>query len=150
MAQAITPRTAVDAYAGNGAYAVPLAAAGVHVTAIELDGEAVQAATRAFAAVKAPHARAVQGRVEVALPGALPVDLVIVNPPRAGVAESVTQQLAARKPRRLIYVSCDPATLARDLARLGDGWRLHDVRAFDMFPQTAHVETVCTLDREDE
>jgi len=49
---------------------------------------------------------------------------------------------------RVVYVSCDPATLARDIARLGAGWRVTAVEAFDMFPQTSHVETVCTIDRD--
>lgn len=149
MVRAAAPARVVDAYAGAGAYAVPLAADGLAVTAIELDPDASEATAAAFRAARAPGARALHGRVEAMLPSALPADVVIVNPPRAGVAEAVAEQLAAARPRRLVYVSCDPATLARDLARLGGGWRVADVRAFDMFPQTAHVETVCTLDRED-
>jgi 23S rRNA (uracil1939-C5)-methyltransferase len=149
VVQELAPARVVDAYAGAGAYAVPLAASGLDVTAIELDADASAATAAAFRSVQAPRARAVHGRVEALLPSALPADVVIVNPPRAGVAEGVARQLEATPPRRLVYVSCDPATLARDLGRLGAGWRLHDVRAFDMFPQTAHVETVCTLDRED-
>ena len=145
----VAPARVVDAYAGAGAYAVPLAAAGIDVTAIELDADAHAATSHALRAAKAPRARAMHGRVEALLPSALPADVVIVNPPRAGIADAVARLLDVDRPRRLVYVSCDPATLARDLTRLGEGWRLHDVRAFDMFPQTAHVETVCTLDREE-
>jgi 23S rRNA (uracil1939-C5)-methyltransferase len=73
--------------------------------------------------------------------------LVLTNPPRGGMAPTVVDAIAARAPARLVYVSCDPATLARDLVRLGDGWRLAHVRAFDLFPQTAHVETVAVMER---
>ncbi|MBU6366821.1 MAG: hypothetical protein KJT01_11480, partial [Gemmatimonadetes bacterium] len=88
--------------------------------------------------------------VEAALPGALPADVVVVNPPRRGVAPAVCEMLdqaAARGTRALVYVSCDPATLARDLRRL-PRWRIADVTCFDLFPQTAHVETVCVLQPE--
>ena len=78
------------------------------------------------------------------LPGWLPADAVLVNPPRAGVHERVAAALAATPPAHLVYVSCNPATLARDVARL-PGFRVAAVTAFDMFPQTAHVETVCEL-----
>jgi 23S rRNA (uracil1939-C5)-methyltransferase len=59
----------------------------------------------------------------------------------------VTDGLLARAPQRIVYVSCDPATLARDIARLGRRWHVEGVRAFDSFPQTAHVETVAALAR---
>ncbi|HJR36642.1 MAG TPA: 23S rRNA (uracil(1939)-C(5))-methyltransferase RlmD, partial [Gemmatimonadales bacterium] len=73
-------------------------------------------------------------------------DLVITNPPRAGMDERVTAALRAAAPTRIVYISCDPATLARDLTRL-PGFRLSSTLAFDLFPQTAHVETVAVLDR---
>jgi 23S rRNA (uracil1939-C5)-methyltransferase len=60
---------------------------------------------------------------------------------------AVSAAIAARRPRRVVYISCDPATLARDLVRLGPGFRLREARAFDLFPQTAHVETVAVLDQ---
>ena len=73
-------------------------------------------------------------------------DLVITNPPRTGMDERVTAALATAAPSRIVYISCDPATLARDLGRL-QGFRLSSALAFDLFPQTAHVETVAVLDR---
>jgi 23S rRNA (uracil1939-C5)-methyltransferase len=80
------------------------------------------------------------------LAGALPADVVVLNPPRAGVDAAVTAVLeaGAAETRAVIYVSCDPATLARDLARM-PRWRIASLVCFDMFPQTAHVETVCEL-----
>jgi 23S rRNA (uracil1939-C5)-methyltransferase len=137
-----SPHTAVDAYAGAGEIAIALSDAGVSVTAIELDADASE-----YSASKLRHpSSGVRGRVEDILPDALPADLVILNPPRAGVDARVTETLEANAGGigRLIYVSCNPATLARDLSRL-PSYAIESVRAFDMFPQTAHVETVCEL-----
>ena len=88
----------------------------------------------------------IRARVEEALPKALPADAVVLNPPRAGVDSQVTETLenAAEKPGVIAYVSCNPATLARDISRL-PGYRIKSLVPFDMFPQTAHVETVCEL-----
>jgi 23S rRNA (uracil1939-C5)-methyltransferase len=146
LAMAKAPRTAVDAYSGTGAYASRLAASGVRVTAIERDPAAAAFASRTLP----PPSLSVAASVERALPDALPADLVIVNPPRGGLHARVAEFLAAggERPSHLIYVSCNPATLARDVARLA-GWQVDSVRAFDMFPQTAHVEVVCELVREE-
>ncbi|HEV7389755.1 MAG TPA: hypothetical protein VGN73_14175, partial [Gemmatimonadaceae bacterium] len=141
-ARSYQPRTIIDAYAGAGHTAVALSEAGAKVTAIELDTDASEySATRL-----GEPSRAIRARVEDALPGVLPADLVILNPPRAGVDERVTTTLEKETGhvRSLIYVSCNPATLARDVARL-PSYEIRSVRAFDMFPQTAHVETVCEL-----
>jgi 23S rRNA (uracil1939-C5)-methyltransferase len=136
------PATVIDAYAGSGDTAVPLAAAGVRVTAIELDRDG---ATRGAARLRPPSTM-IQARVEDVLPALLPADVVILNPPRGGVDNAVTATLAEAplRPHGIIYVSCNPSTLARDIARL-PGYRIASVIAFDMFPQTAHVETVCEL-----
>jgi 23S rRNA (uracil1939-C5)-methyltransferase len=136
------PTTAVDAYAGSGAIARALHDGGVRVTAIEVDAEA---SAYGAAGLSAPS-RAVTARVEDALPSALPADLVVLNPPRSGVDEAVTRTLgdAAPATTAILYVSCNAATLARDIARLPQ-YRVSWLRAFDMFPQTAHVETVCEL-----
>ena len=91
--------------------------------------------------------RVVAHRVEHCLAGLLPADLVIANPPRAGLDGAVTGLLAERPPERLVYVSCDPATLARDLKRLGAEPARLSLSCFDMFPQTSHVETVAVLVR---
>jgi len=141
-ARSYQPRTVIDAYAGAGHTAVALSEAGIKVTAIELDADASEwSATR----LRDPS-RAIRARVEDALPGVLPADLVILNPPRAGVDERVTTTLEkeAGHVNSVIYVSCNPATLARDIARM-PSYQIRSVRAFDMFPQTAHVETVCEL-----
>ena len=140
--RAHAPAHVVDAYAGTGATAVPLAEDARRVTAIELDRAAVESLRERLTA----PSTVIGGKVEDHLERALPADVVLLNPPRTGVDERVTTTLEARRDtlRALFYVSCDPATLARDLKRL-PGYRLVDVRGYDMFPQTAHVETLCEL-----
>lgn len=142
------PRTAVDAYAGAGDAAAALASQGVRVTAIESDREAAAVcAERLGAPGMSAGSRSIAGKVEDALPDALPADVAIVNPPRSGLHERACAHLEASATRAVVYVSCNPATLSRDLTRL-PSYRVAGVRAFDMFPQTAHVETVCELVRE--
>ncbi len=146
LAMSRRPSSAVDAYAGLGHTARELAAQGVRVTAIELDRDAV-----AWSAERLPSgSRALLGRVESRLEEALPADVVILNPPRAGLDRRVTEILDAVRPApaTVVYVSCDPATLARDVGRL-PRYRIASLESFDMFPQTAHVETVCELVPED-
>jgi len=141
VAMAHAPVTLIDAYAGAGATAIALAEHGVRVTAIELD----PAAARWVAAHLPSGSTSLVARVEDALDEALPADVVIVNPPRAGVDERVASSLqAATAPRAIVYVSCNPATLARDVLRM-PRYRVASLTSFDMFPQTAHVETVCEL-----
>ncbi|MDB4916168.1 MAG: (Uracil-5)-methyltransferase [Gemmatimonadetes bacterium] len=141
-ARAYSPVRVVDAYAGAGGTAMPLATRGTTVIAIEYDAEAV---ARFESRLRAPS-RAIVGKVEDHILQALPADVVLLNPPRTGVDTRVTGALqnVSSPPRAIIYVSCDPATLARDLSRM-PRYRVASVRAFDMFPQTAHVETVCEL-----
>jgi 23S rRNA (uracil1939-C5)-methyltransferase len=136
------PRTVVDAYSGTGELAAALSRAGIRVTAIELDS----AAAARCGDLLTGESRSIAARVEDALPSALPADVVVLNPPRRGVDERVTTELQERaaETRAIVYVSCNPATLARDLARL-PRWRIASLVSFDMFPQTAHVESVCEL-----
>lgn len=132
---------AVDAYCGVGAYGRILAERGWTVTGIERDPAACEEAVRG-----APEGfEVVQGAVESRLASALPADLVIVNPPRTGLDGDVVETLAASGAARIVYVSCDPATLARDVAGLSERYEVDSVRCFDLFPQTAHVETVLVL-----
>ncbi len=139
----------LDLYAGAGEVGLELAARGAEVVTVELDHRAVRW-TEARAAERGLRVRAVAGKVEDAIAGLLPADVAVLNPPRTGLEAAVTAALRAAAPRRLVYVSCDPATLARDLGRLGaTADRLTGVRAYDMFPQTSHVETLVVLDAEE-
>jgi 23S rRNA (uracil1939-C5)-methyltransferase len=140
--RAHAPDHVIDGYAGLGDGSVAMVNVGMRVTAIELDRDAADWAAQRIA----PPSRVIAQRVEDALPRALPADVVVLNPPRTGVDRRVCEaiQAAPRKPRAVVYVSCDPATLARDVSRLA-GWHIASLVCFDMFPQTAHVETVCEL-----
>ncbi|MGH7507159.1 MAG: class I SAM-dependent RNA methyltransferase [Longimicrobiales bacterium] len=131
----------IDAYCGVGLLAHRLARSGSRVTGIELDARAVEEAARNAP----PGARFLAGTVETRIAESLPADVVVLNPPRAGVHADVCAALLRRPPGRIVYVSCDPATLARDVARLAGRFTLRNVRCFDLFPQTAHIETVAEL-----
>ena len=137
---------ALDLYAGVGLFAAVLAKAFDKVTAVESAPSSCSDLQR-----NAPkNVSPVQDRTELFLkssPG-LKADLVVVDPPRAGLGEATTRALAEVRAPRITYVSCNPATLARDLAVLaGAGWRLEEVNLVDLFPQTYHIESVVQLVR---
>ncbi len=140
--------TGWDLYAGVGETTALLAAAGAQVESVEVDARAVREAAQR-GAEDGVHRHV--GRAESVVAGLPRPGFVVTNPPRTGMDERVTAAIAAAGPRRIAYISCDPATLARDLARLVKGWsgdaplRLLALRAFDLFPQTAHVETVAVM-----
>lgn len=130
-----------DLYAGIGETTSALALAGASVESVESDPRAV-----AEAEARGPAAARHVGTVERLVSRLRRPALVITNPPRTGMAEPVVAELERVLPGRIVYISCDPATLARDLTRM-PGFRLARVVAFDLFPQTAHVETVAVLER---
>lgn len=140
----------VDLYAGVGLFSIALAARGhLEITAVEGDhasGEDLRANARPFG----PAVRARVMRVEdyLAEPHGVPAAM-IVDPPRTGLSKLALQGIVRHAPRRLIYVSCDPPTLARDARGLIDaGYRLESLRAFDFFPITPHIETLAVFGRE--
>jgi len=133
----------VDAYCGMGEWGRHIARNGGVATGIEVDPLAVEAAR-----ADAPEGFDVLlGTVEERLDEALPADMLVLNPPRGGLADTLPDRIAGSGAERIVYVSCDPATLARDLGRIGDGYHVASVQAFDLFPQTAHVEVLTVLDR---
>lgn len=134
---------ALDLYCGAGNFALPLARRGVIVHGVEQSGIAVDAA-RANAARLGLDATFTTGDVDAALGTlvAAPVDLVVLDPPRAGAAGPL-HRIAEMRASRIVYVSCDPATLARDARSLASlGYRLARAQPVDVFPQTYHIETV--------
>jgi 23S rRNA (uracil1939-C5)-methyltransferase len=146
----VTGKHVWDLYSGIGETTQALVAAGATVESVELDRRAVSVAeARGSRDGVTRHA----GRVEDVLPRLRPPGAILVNPPRAGLGEDVTAWFTTLfsssqppAPSPLVYVSCDPATLARDIARLRTVCRVRDLRSFDLFPQTAHVETVARLE----
>jgi 23S rRNA (uracil1939-C5)-methyltransferase len=132
---------AVDAYCGAGLYGRGLAERGWMVRGVERDRTACEEATR-----NAPSGfTVVQGAVESQLAAVLPADLLIVNPPRSGLDADVLRVVKEGSAPRVVYVSCDPATLARDVAGISPTYAVESLKCFDLFPQTAHVETVMVL-----
>ncbi|MEO8294919.1 MAG: TRAM domain-containing protein [Gemmatimonadota bacterium] len=143
-----------DLYSGIGESTERLVRAGARVESVESDPRAVRLAeNRLRALLKTPHGPLPNGlscrlgKVEEIASRLGAPDLILTNPPRGGMEAKAIQAITERSPERLVYISCDPATLARDIARLASTHRASHVQAFDLFPQTAHVESVAVLDR---
>jgi 23S rRNA (uracil1939-C5)-methyltransferase len=145
-----TPDASIlDAYCGVGLFTLPLAGQSGLVVAVELDPGATEDLILNLGEVE--NVEVIEGPVEAVLPDLVkdePLHGVIVDPPRQGLDLAVIDALVADGPACLLYVSCDPATLARDVKRLTrGGYNLADVQPLDMFPQTYHVETAALLIR---
>jgi 23S rRNA (uracil1939-C5)-methyltransferase len=139
-------QTALDLYAGVGLFSLALAKRFASVTAVESGARA--AADLRFNAERAGVALGVQKTDAEVWTEQLDTapDFVLLDPPRAGIGKRMVGRLAQLKPPRLAIVSCDPATLARDLAGLtGSGYRIERLTLVDLFPQTYHLETVAHL-----
>lgn len=144
--------TVWDLFGGVGLFAGPAAlAAGEHGSVVCVEGDARAAALAARNLADLPQARAEQGDClrwvrEQARAGQRP-DLVVLDPPRAGAGLELMRALTSCVTRRIVYVSCEPSTLARDLrAAENAGWRITDLRAFALFPHTHHIESVAVLE----
>ena len=146
--------TALDLYCGVGLFTLPLARRFRQVVGVEGNPSAA-----AYARRNLLNAELLNAQVECAGVGDwlkenaqrhAPVDLVLLDPPRAGLEEGAARGILALRPQHITYVSCDPATLARDLREIvAGGYTLRSLAAFDMFPQTHHVETVALLSKDD-
>ena len=158
MIEAVSPdvqgcRRLVDAYCGGGLWGLALAAHAQEVIGLDGDPHAVAAAQANASANRIPHARFIQGDVEETLAAVLdggdPTgNLLLLDPPRKGLAEPLRRLLVSAPLQRIVYVSCNPATLARDLADLcTGGYELTGLQPVDMFPQTRHVESIAFLSR---
>jgi 23S rRNA (uracil1939-C5)-methyltransferase len=156
--EAIPPdREMLDLYAGVGLFSLSLAACGRSaITAVERDSSSGKDLKRNAEPFRG-SVRVVIGRVEDhvarvdrgARRSAGRAGTIVVDPPRTGISKEAMAAIAGHGARRVVYVSCDPPTMARDARRLGDaGYQLASLRGFDLFPNTPHVETVGIFDRE--
>ena len=145
-------RFLIDTYCGVGFFAIELADLVEQFTGVEIDQMAIKAARENAQRRGITNGEFLTARTEDKLSELLnrfarPHTTVILDPPRVGCAPAAMDQLRAERPAQIIYVSCHPATLARDLKRLCEGglYRLEQVVPHDMFPQTQHVECVADL-----
>jgi len=137
----VRSQTVWDLYGGIGDTAALLVERGATVVSVDADEKAVS-----WGRARLPAARFIAAKAEDVLPSLPPPHAVVLNPPRAGLHWDVSLRLTSEPVPKLVYISCDPATLARDLQRLNVNYVVREVRAFDLFPQTAHVETVAVLE----
>jgi 23S rRNA (uracil1939-C5)-methyltransferase len=145
--------TAIDLSCGAGLFTLPLAQRFKRVLGVEASAAAIGYARRNLEDANLENATFETARVGDWLAenseSLAPVDFVLLDPPRAGAEDGAVDGILTLKPQQISYVSCDPATLARDLRALtAGGYRLDSLSAFDMFPQTHHVETVSHLKAE--
>jgi len=142
-----------DLYSGIGTIALTLAQRAGELWGIELVEEAVADAIAAADRNEITKARFFAGDTRLALSELVQragrPDVIIVDPPRAGLSKKVVHRIIEASPRRIVYVSCNPTTLAPNAAELAEaGWALRRVRPVDMFPQTHHIECVALFERE--
>jgi tRNA/tmRNA/rRNA uracil-C5-methylase (TrmA/RlmC/RlmD family) len=139
-----------DLFSGVGLFAVPMASVvgpSGHVTAVESSPYAVRDARQNGDGLRHLKVREWSVTPRAINDAVAPGDVVVLDPPRGGLAKGVAAAMLRRAPRRVVYVSCDAATLARDLKLLmAGGFDLSDLRVFDLFPMTEHVELVAVLD----
>jgi 23S rRNA (uracil1939-C5)-methyltransferase len=137
----------VDLYCGTGTISIYLADAARRIDGIEIAESAVADARRNCALNGIDNCRFLCGDARGRLPELKTPDVMVVDPPRDGMHKDVVSQVLAMGPRRIVYVSCNPATLARDVAVLKSDYRVAEVQPVDMFPHTWHIESVARLER---
>ncbi|PAD90988.1 23S rRNA (uracil(1939)-C(5))-methyltransferase RlmD [Shouchella clausii] len=142
--------TVIDAYCGIGTISLFLAKKARHVYGVEIVPEAIKDAKRNAKLNQITNATFAVGQAEEVIPRwydqGIDADVIVVDPPRKGCDEALLRTMIEMKPKRIVYVSCNPGTLARDLRILEDGgYKTEEVTPVDMFPQTTHVEAVARL-----
>jgi len=140
--------TVLDLYSGTGTIPIVLSESAREVIGIEMVESAVKDANKNCERNKIVNCKFIMGEIKNCLPQiARRPDLVIVDPPRVGMHKEVVKQLLDMAPNRIVYVSCNPATLARDLNMMIEAYRVAEVQPVDMFPHTYHVESVVKLEK---
>ena len=140
--------TILDLYSGTGTIAIFMAQSARQVIGIELTNSAIKDAIRNCRINGVDNCRFIQGDMRDALPLLTEKPhVILIDPPRAGMHKDVTQQILEMMPERIVYVSCNPASLARDVALLSENYRLVEVQPVDMFPHTYHIEAVAKIEK---
>ena len=140
--------TVLDLYSGTGTIPIFISGHCREVVGIEIIASSVADAERNCRLNGVSNCRFIKGDILEGLSGvAVRPQVMIIDPPRVGMAKEVVQQVLAMGPGRIVYVSCNPATLARDLVLLQEGYAVREVQPIDMFPHTFHVESVVRLER---
>lgn len=136
----------VDLYCGAGSIAIYLSKMARQVIGMEIVESAVGDAIRNCRRNRIDNCRFIAGDIRYTLPQIeVQADVMIIDPPRAGMHKDVVKQVLAMRPEKIIYVSCNPATMARDISMLKDAYRVIEVQPVDMFPHTFHIEAVAKL-----
>ncbi len=136
----------LDIYAGGGNFSIPLSAAAGKITAVEENPSSVKDGLRNLEMNGIENMKFIKAPFEK-FQHKGPFDAAIVDPPRPGLSRDAAKKLLAIKPERLLYISCNPSTLARDVKKLLEKYRVASVRLVDFFPHTYHMEVLCLLER---
>ena len=144
----LNSKSVLDLYCGTGTIGIYVADLVNKVVGIEVVSDAIKDANYNKKLNKVNNITFIKGKVEEKINNINDnIDTVILDPPRSGLHKNVVETLKKLKPNNIIYVSCDPVTLARDINLLSDIYEISYIKPFDMFPNTYHVECVCALNR---
>ena len=144
----------IDAYCGIGTISLFLSQKAKKVYGVEIVGQAIEDAKENLGLNRIDNIEFILGEAEVEIPKlykeGIKADVIVLDPPRKGCDERLLETIAEMEPKRIVYVSCNPATLARDLKYLAKrGYAVEKVQPVDMFPQTVHIECVIGMQRKD-
>ena len=139
----------LDLYSGGGNLSLPLAVYAKETVAVEESPSSIADAKRNRSANRVPNYRFAKGTAESARYEG-PFDIVLIDPPRAGLSKNAIKRIIKLAPPLMAYVSCNPSTLARDIKRLEEHYSIRSVRMIDMFPQTYHLEAMAILEKKEE
>ncbi|WP_077947501.1 23S rRNA (uracil(1939)-C(5))-methyltransferase RlmD, partial [Paenilisteria newyorkensis] len=153
LAELTGEETVIDAYCGIGSISLCLAKGAKQVYGVEIVPQAIEDARANAKLNKMDNVTFEVGKAEEVIPAwfkdGIVADVLVVDPPRKGCDEALLETILKMKPKRVVYVSCNPSTLARDMLVLTDGgYEAKVVQPVDMFPQTTHVECVTVLQRQ--
>lgn len=136
----------LDLYCGTGTIGIYISDLCNRVIGVEVNKSSVTCANYNKLLNKIDNIEFIEGDVSTIINNEMNPDLIVVDPPRSGLDNKTISIIKQIKPKKLIYVSCNPMTLARDIQKLSEEYKINDIELFDMFPNTHHVESVCSLD----